>query len=459
MISGTGAWVDQVLLAGPDNGACLELDRLWDRGALRDLIEDRRRRLAAAGLRSGGTVALSLPPSIACIANLLAAWRLGAQVALLDHRLTRHEVERALSRLDPQFAVEPSEPVTGALRGFHTVEERIVPLHGQPAQTDHILIQLSSGSTGPSKVIARTEAGLVAEIERYTRIKGFPRDGERAVVLASTVHVLGLVGGLLHSLHAGVRVSIPERVTAGGILDAIAAAGEPTTVIAVPFHAEILSSVAEPPELPYLARMVTGGEPVRAGVREAFTGRYRVPLGTMYGMTECGVIATDLTGRHPSALRPAPGMRIRTDRGELLLGLPSSPYLGAADPARWADGWLRTRDAGSLDPVTGRLTVQGRLDAQVSVGGLKVDLAEVEQTLASLPQVRDAVVLHGTHIEAYLALTEPVPLTELEAALAERLAAYKRPRALHVLTEIPRTATGKPVRDPGVLRAALTRQA
>jgi acyl-CoA synthetase (AMP-forming)/AMP-acid ligase II len=76
---------------------------------------------------------------------------------------------------------------------------------------------------------------------------------------------------------------------------------------------------------------------------------------------------------------PAPGLTSREQDGELHFALPASPYLGEQDPSRWSDGWLHTRDAGTVDPRTGLVRVLGRRDSQVSAGGLKVDLTEVEQ--------------------------------------------------------------------------------
>ena len=174
----------------------------------------------------------------------------------------------------------------------------------------------------------------------------------------------------------------------------------------------------------------------------------------MYGMAELGVIATDLSGRLRPAVAPAPGMTLRVDDGELLVAMAASPYVGLTDPARWSDGWLRTRDAASIDPATGLVTILGRLDSQVSIGGLKVDLTEVEQALCALPQVASAVVTHDGGIEAYLVLTEGASLADAEAALSDQLASYKLPRQLHVLPELSRTPTGKIVRDQAVLRAA-----
>jgi len=447
-------WVDEVLLMGADEEVCLHLDEPMTRAGLRRLVADRRRALANVGLRRGGAVALCLPPSVSFITNLLASWKIGAQASLLDHRLTPYEVDGALRTLLPQVVVTAGNSACGPLRGFTGVSERLRRYPGRPAVTTHAVIQLSSGSTGPSKIIGRDAANLVEEIARYTLIDGVPRRGERIVSLASMVHVLGLVGGLLYSLHAGVNLTLPPRTTAEGILATVAAGSRPTTVLGVPFHIELLSTVRNPPKLPQLTGMTTGGELVRGDVYAAFTERYGVRLGNMYGMTEVGVIATDLFGANRPAVMPAPGLTVREEAGELLVSLPASPYLGTAEPARWSDGWLHTKDAGSVDPRTGLVRILGRLDSQVSVGGLKVDLTEVEHALVALPGVAGAVVVLDSAIEAYLMLDQGAELAAVESQIATRLAGYKRPRRLHAVGQLPRTATGKLVRDAAVLREA-----
>jgi acyl-coenzyme A synthetase/AMP-(fatty) acid ligase len=448
-------WVDDVLLAGPDNDVPLHLPAgPIARSALRQLVAERVETLTEAGLKEGGCAALRLPPSLTYVANLLAVWRIGAQAVLLDHRLTQYEVDRAVQRLGVQMVVAVDRTASGPLSVFADVTEQIVACDGEPARTPHAVLQLSSGSTGPSKVIGRTAADLVAEIHRYTEIDGVPLRGERIVLLPSMVHVLGLVGGLLYGLHAGVQLVPPRRLTGDGILAAVASADTPATVLGVPFHIGLLASVADPPKLPQLKRMTTGGELVPAAVAATFDRKYGVPLGNMWGMTEVGVIATDLFGEHRPSLRPAPGLAVRERDGELQVSRPESPYVGLSDPARWADGWLHTKDAGRVDPDTGLVTVLGRLDSQVSVGGLKVDLTEVEHALTEVPGVVGAVVLYDNEITAYVQLVQPATGSGVEAALAERVAGYKRPRTLHVLEALPRTTTGKLVRDRSVLREA-----
>ncbi|MDH6460650.1 acyl-coenzyme A synthetase/AMP-(fatty) acid ligase [Micromonospora sp. A200] len=447
-------WVDEILLTGRSTDVCLRLPEPVDRGTLRRLVGEAQARLAAAGLRPGGAAALRLPPSLAYVVNLLATWRTGAQAVLLDHRLTDHEVDRALERLTPQVVVAPVRTGGGALRIFVDVTEGVTAHSDAPATSGHAVIQLSSGSTGPSKVIGRTAADLVAEVRRYTRIDGVALPGERIILLPSMVHVLGLVGGLLYGLHAGVELVPPERLGGDAILAAVAAQDTPATVLGVPFHIGLLASTRPDGPLPQFKRMTTGGELVPAATAQAFADRFGVPLGNMYGMTEVGVIGTDLYGRHRPAIAPAPGIEVRESGGELWVSCPASPYVGLSDPTRWADGWLHTRDAGTVDPATGLVTVKGRLDSQVSVGGMKVDLTEVEATLTGLPGVAAAVVVYDDGITAYVQPDGPLSEEVLDKLLAERLAGYKRPRTLHLVDQLPRTTTGKLVRSVTALRAA-----
>lgn len=448
-----GSWVDHFLLAGPERDVCLWLDAPVTRGALVAEVERRTAELRAAGLGPGGTVTLRLPPSMTYVVNLLAAWRAGAQVSLLDHRLTDHEVDRALERIKPQLVVSAPKRVGAARSG--PPEAVTAGYEGQPADSPHALFQLSSGSTGPSKVIGRTVTDLCDEVVRYQHIDGTPLAGERVVLLSSMVHVLGLVGGLLYCLHTGVQLVVPRALSTEAVMAAVASGQEPTTVIGVPFHIEYFN-VGEPVVLPQLKRMTVGGELVRPSARRSFLERYQVPLGVMYGMTEAGVIATDLHGEHWPQLTPAPGMALREEHGQVLLAMPASPYVGLVEPTRWVDGWLYTRDAGSVDPDSGRVTILGRLDSQVSVGGTKVDLTEVEQTIAELAGVTEVVVGYEDVIEAFVVLAEPHTAAGLKQAMALRLAPYKRPRRVHLLEKLPRTATGKLVRNMPQLREVST---
>lgn len=455
MARSDGSWVDDVLLAGPDHEVCLWLGRPVERRLLRELVAERGRGLAHAGLRPGGTVALKLPPSLAYVVSLLSAWRAGGQVVLLDYRLTEHETSRALAHLAPQLLVTAGQTADGPLSGYYEVAETTSALaDGRPAATDHALVQLSSGSTGPSKIIGRTAPSLIDELDRYERIEGMPQRGESAVVANSLSHTFGLIGVLLYNLHVGARTVVPPRLTPLDILDVVAASSEFVTLFGVPFHYELLAGVSSPPPLPQLARAVSGGELVRPELPVAFVSRYGIPLGQCFGMTEVGVIAMDALAEYPGVGRPAPGVGVQLEGDELLVGMDHTPYIGASDPSRWHDGWLHTRDAASIDSATGSVLLRGRLDSQVAIGGMKVDLNEVEHTLTALPGVVEAAVVFDSSIEAFVSLAEDVTPAAVEEALAVQLAPFKRPRQLHVVAQLPRTVTGKRLRDLNALRAA-----
>jgi acyl-coenzyme A synthetase/AMP-(fatty) acid ligase len=68
--------------------------------------------------------------------------------------------------------------------------------------------------------------------------------------------------------------------------------------------------------------------------------------------------------------------------------------------------------------------------------------------------VENAVVVFDNGIEAYAVVPDPAAAEALEGLLVQRLAAYKRPRAIHVVEQLPRTATGKLVRAQSVLKTA-----
>jgi acyl-coenzyme A synthetase/AMP-(fatty) acid ligase len=409
----------------------------------------------ALGVRAGSTVAMQAPPSFTQVVALLALWQLDAQVQLLDHRLKPAEVAvlHAMSR--PQFTVRATSAGRGALaaRARHELLTA-ARSDGRPAGTPHRLVQYSSGSTGVPKAVGRTAASLRAEVDRFAALPGLPGPGDRVLLLSSTVHSFGLVAGLLHSLHAGIEVVFTPRVSARDIL-ATAERHRVHAIFGVPFHYELLAGAVSVPALPELRVAVSGGEIMPPEVAERFADRFGVAVGESYGTTETGVIAMDVSGaRRPAVGPPAPGLTVRVRDGELEVRLDESPYLHGPDGDRYAGGWFRTRDRAVLDPDSG-VRLFGRADSLVVIGGLKVDLTEVEAALTAHPDVDDAVLVHVDTIEAYVA-TRAGTLTagDLLRWCRDRLADHKIPKIVHVLPALPRTANGKLVREPARLRAA-----
>jgi acyl-CoA synthetase (AMP-forming)/AMP-acid ligase II len=121
-----------------------------------------------------------------------------------------------------------------------------------------------------------------------------------------------------------------------------------------------------------------------------------------------------------------------------------------ANAAAFSDGWFRTGDEGYLGE-DGALTLTGRLKELINRGGEKVAPLEVDDALLQHPAVAQAVafaVPHpklGEEVGAAVVLAEGqvVEASELRAFAAERLAAFKVPRSIVIVDEIPKGPTGK----------------
>ncbi|MFJ2768937.1 class I adenylate-forming enzyme family protein [Streptomyces sp. NPDC087300] len=440
-------------------------DTVWARaetevtwGRLRTEVVALERDFAARGIGPGSAVAVRMTPSFSYLWTVIALWSRGAQVVLVDPRSTRAEVDRMLALCAPGHLVESGE--TGAVRvEFRdTCASRTVARpEGRPARTPHALIQFTSGSTGHPKAIGRTAASLLAELDRFAALPEMPRAGERVLLGNSLTHSFGLLGGVLHALRAGATLLFAPDARPRTLLTTLAEQ-RAHVLFGVPFHFELLTRVSDSVALPALRLAVSGGEALRVEVYERFEERYGVRIGQAYGMTETGIAAVDLAGAHrpPVVGLPAPGMALEVRAGELYIRTDASPYAydegGAGE--RYADGWLRTHDRCRID-ANGVLSLHGRTDALVVVGGLKVDLREVELALSAHPGVTEVVVLFENAVEAFVGVRDGTTARDLQDWCRERLSLYKVPRRFEVAPAIPRTSNGKLLRDRASLVARM----
>ena len=122
----------------------------------------------------------------------------------------------------------------------------------------------------------------------------------------------------------------------------------------------------------------------------------------------------------------------------------------AANESAFSAGWFRTGDEGMLDEE-GYLYLTGRLKEQINRGGEKISPLEVDDALLAHPAVAEAVAFAIPHDKlgedvgaaVVLAAGEELTARELRMYLAERLAAFKVPRTIVFVHEIPKGATGK----------------
>jgi acyl-CoA synthetase (AMP-forming)/AMP-acid ligase II len=124
-----------------------------------------------------------------------------------------------------------------------------------------------------------------------------------------------------------------------------------------------------------------------------------------------------------------------------------------ANEAAYTDGWFRTGDEGMLDDE-GYLFLTGRLKEQINRGGEKISPVEVDEVLLRHPAVAEAITFAiphdklGEEVGAAVVLAEGQEVSErdLRAYLSEQLAAFKVPKRIVFVAEIPKGATGKPQR-------------
>jgi acyl-CoA synthetase (AMP-forming)/AMP-acid ligase II len=192
------------------------------------------------------------------------------------------------------------------------------------------------------------------------------------------------------------------------------------------------------------------------------------PVAEAYGMTET---AHQAAAAEPafservlgSVGRPSPGLRVRCrgpqigDGRQLEVAGPSvfRGYLGDADATRTAlaRGWYRTGDVGRVD-ADGRIHLLGRISQHINRAGNKISPLEVEDALAEHPDVVASLVAGwadpavGEEVGALIQLRPGAELShaDIERHCHDRLAVYKHPRRIRLVTEIPTLDSGKPSR-------------
>jgi acyl-CoA synthetase (AMP-forming)/AMP-acid ligase II len=119
-----------------------------------------------------------------------------------------------------------------------------------------------------------------------------------------------------------------------------------------------------------------------------------------------------------------------------------------ANATAFVDGWFRTGDQGVVD-AEGYLRLTGRLKEIINRGGEKISPLEIDDVLLRHPAVAEALAFAVPHkslgedIQAAVVLKSAVSEQELKEHCAKTLADFKVPHQLHILTELPRGATGK----------------
>jgi acyl-CoA synthetase (AMP-forming)/AMP-acid ligase II len=327
---------------------------------------------------------------------------------------------------------------------------------GEIAAGPLALLPYSSGTTGLPKAVMLTHDNLLAASDQLIAALGL-HAGDTVLAVAPFCHVMGFIVSLTTPLAAGATVVTLPRFELEAALAAIER--HRVTMVAVP--PPVMTALAHHPavdryDLSSLELVISGGAPLGAPLQRAVAARLpHAVVAQGYGLTETSVALSGPQGRRPTAPgsvgRPMRDTEVKLVDGELWVRGPqvTAGYLNA--PADLVDGWLRTGDLVEIDEQ-GDLYVRDRIKELIKVNGHQVAPAELEALLQSHPRVADAAVVRRADPrtgEAPVAVVVPrgdVDPLVLSAWVDERVAPYKRLRAVHVAATIPRTASGKILR-------------
>ena len=373
-------------------------------------------------------------------------------------------------------------------RGDAPAERALATILGEPiaaaargaiSPDDVGLLLYTSGTTGVPKGAMLTHRNLVANAILCRN--HFELDGNSRIFgVAPLFHVTGFEVQLVAAFAAGASQVLTYRFHPAVVLDAFLEhrptfiIGAITAFIALMNHPEATSA-----HFDSFVHLFSGGAPIAPAVVEAFARRFGRAIRSSYGMTE-------LTA--PSHLAPLAGpIPVDPQSGALSIGIPipgvdaivideRSRPLGAREhgevvvrgpgvmagywgkPAETAEvlreGWMHTGDVGFFDEAGWFYLVDRKKD-MISASGFKVWPREVEDVLYAFPGVREAAVVgapdayRGETVIAFVSAKAGVALdvATLARFCRERLAAYKCPAEIHVMDELPKTATGKITRN------------
>lgn len=467
MTENFAALLDAVARRRPDAPALV-----WDGGALTWQTLERRaggvaRRLSGRGIAAGDTIALVLHNGWGFAAALWGGLKLGATIAPLNPLLAAGERARVLDHLRPALVLE--EVAEDEARG--QTADPVAPA----------LILYTSGSTGQPKGAVLSHAALRAANESWAGpvMQLTPDD----VVLAALplAHSFGLNGALLAPLLAGATVVLRERFVAEETLDAISR----HRVTVLPAVATMFQKMLDVPALSAAAcstlrLSLSGAAPCSWELAEAWRRRTGVRILRGFGMTELfrpiSYLADDAADWPDAIGRAVPDVELRVtddageacgagEVGELWIRSPAAMdgYLRSDDETRAVlrEGWFRTGDLARISPA-GFVTIVGRKKELILRGGYSVVPGEVEAALLAHPAVAEAAVVGipdaalGEEVAAFVTLRPDAQAgpDELVAHCRGRLAAFKYPRRVSIMSELPKGATGKVLKWQLAARAA-----
>jgi benzoate-CoA ligase family protein len=328
----------------------------------------------------------------------------------------------------------------------------------------------TSGTTGKPKGAMHRHGSVRDVAELYGAAVLGVAEGDRTLSVAKLFFAYGLGNSAFVPLSAGATTILQRARPTPSAVAALAAATRPTLFFGVPtFYSALLNSDIPDDAFSSVRQGISAGEPLPPVLYHRFRERFGVEIIDGLGSTEAlHIFLSNRPGQvHPgSSGTPVDGYRveIRDEHGAPVAatGQPGDLFLSGPTVATgyWCrtettravfqGEWLRTGDT-YVRNVDGTYTCLGRSNDMLKAGGIWVSPTEVEERLLEHPDVAEVAVVAGRDTDGLdkpIACVVPVPGRTVDAAALvqwcrDGLAAYKRPRAVVRMTELPKTATGK----------------
>ena len=352
----------------------------------------------------------------------------------------------------------------------------ITPSVAGPTVADVAVIQYTSGTTGSPKGATLTHLNLgVNAAQARAWVPTIPRGTASVHAVLPLFHAYGLTLCLTFAMSMGARLVLFPRFDPDLVLPVIKKR-PPTFLPAVPPIYERLTKAAEEKgvSLEGIEIAISGAMPLSQAVITPWENQTKGFLVEGYGLSECSPVLTANpvadNRRQGTIGLPLPGTDIRIvdpddptktvgagERGELLAKGPQvmSGYWKKPNETAevFVDGWYRTGDIATIDE-DGFIKIVDRMKELVITGGFNVSPTEVEDALRGFTGVADVAIVglpsarDGEHVVAAVVAKagETVDGEALRAYARENLAAYKVPKHVYLVDELPKSLIGKVLR-------------
>ncbi len=343
---------------------------------------------------------------------------------------------------------------------------------GDTRRDDMCFWQYSSGTTGRPKAVVHCHGDYDAITELYGKHVLAMSGDDRSFSVSKLFFSYGLGNSLAFPLRYGASVVLHRpRPEPRAIFDLVRRE-RPTLFYAVPTaYTQLLDAAEADPaaaDLSSVRLCISAGEALPAPLFERWRARFGHEILDGIGSTEVGYIFISNTPGHVrsgTSGRVVPGYEAKVadeagrplpagEIGDLWVRGPSTLARYWDEPERTAatirDGWVITGDTYAVD-ADGYYRWAGRSDDMFKVSGLWVAPAVVEAAVAAHPAVLECAVVGRADADGLLRPAAFVTLRpgaratseEIGAFVAERIASFMRPRWIHFVSDIPKTATGK----------------